>query len=60
LRQLHLAATLAPRPDGCVDVHATGTFDRMTSPLRRAPRWLTSTSVDVVVDAVLRPVGEAR
>ena len=57
---LSLAATLTARPDGGVDVHATGTFDRMTSPLRRAPRWLISAAVDVVVDAVLRPVGEAR
>ena len=57
---LSLAATLTHQPDGGVAVHATGTFDRMTSPLRRAPRWLISSSVDVVVDAVLHPIGEAR
>jgi polyisoprenoid-binding protein YceI len=57
---LSLATTLTHQPDGTVAVHATGTFDRMTSPLRRAPRWLISASVDVVVDAVLHPVRSAR
>ena len=52
---LSLAATLTPQPDGTVAVHATGTFDRMASPLRRAPRWLISASVHIVVDAVLQP-----
>ncbi len=52
---LTLVATLTPQPGGSVAVHATGTFDRMTSPLRRIPRWLIAPLVEVVVDAVLRP-----
>jgi hypothetical protein len=41
-------------------VHATGTFDQMTPPLRTVPRWLGSSFADVVVEAVLHPVGQAR
>ena len=52
---LTLVATLTPQPGGSVAVHATGTFDRMTSPLRRVPRWLIAPLVEVVVEAVLRP-----
>jgi polyisoprenoid-binding protein YceI len=52
---LSLVVTLAPEADGTVVVHATGTFDRMTSPLRSAPRWIIGATVDIVVDAVLRP-----
>lgn len=52
---LTLVATLDAQADGSVAVHATGTFDRMTSPLRMAPRWIIGATVDVVVDAVLRP-----
>ncbi|HEU4998128.1 MAG TPA: YceI family protein [Lapillicoccus sp.] len=52
---LSLVVTLAPESDGTVVVHATGTFDRMTSPLRGAPRWIIGATVDIVVDAVLTP-----
>jgi len=41
-------------------VHATGTFDQMTPPRRTAPRWLSSSFADVVVEAVLHPFGQAR
>jgi polyisoprenoid-binding protein YceI len=52
---LSLVATVAPGDDGTVVVHATGTFDRMTSPLRGVPRWIIGATVEIVVDAVLRP-----
>jgi polyisoprenoid-binding protein YceI len=57
---LSLLTTLTPQADGTVAVHATGTFDRMTSPLRGAPRWIIGATVDVVVEAVLHPVRTAR
>jgi polyisoprenoid-binding protein YceI len=56
---LSLVATLTPQDDGTIAVHATGTFDRLASPLRKAPRWLIGSTVDVVVEAVLRPVTAA-
>ena len=52
---LSLVVALARGTDGAVAVHATGTFDRMTSPLRGAPRWIIGATVDIVVDAVLTP-----
>ena len=52
---LSLNVTLAPEADGTVAVHATGTFDRMTSPLRSVPRWIIGATVEIVVDAVLTP-----
>lgn len=57
---LSLLTTLTPHDDGTVAVHATGTFDRMTSPLRGVPRWVIGATVDVVVEAVLHPVRAAR
>lgn len=57
---LSLLTTLTPGDDGSLAVHSTGTFDRMTSALRRAPRWIINGSVDVVVDAVLRPARAPR
>ena len=57
---LSLLTTLTPQDDGTVAVHATGTFDRMSSPLRGAPRWIIGATVDVVVEAVLHPVRAAR
>jgi polyisoprenoid-binding protein YceI len=57
---LSLLTTLTPQSDGTVAVHATGTFDRMGSPLRGAPRWIIGATVDVVVEAVLQPVHAAR
>jgi polyisoprenoid-binding protein YceI len=56
---LSLATTLTPQADGLA-VHATGTFDRMGSALRKAPRWLIGSEVQVVVDAVLQPAPDAR
>jgi polyisoprenoid-binding protein YceI len=57
---LSLLTTLTPQSDGTVAVHAAGTFDRMSSPLRGAPRWIIGATVDVVVEAVLHPVRAAR
>ncbi len=57
---LSLATTLTPQADGRLAVHATGTFDRMGSALRKAPRWLIGSEVQVVVDAVLQPAPDAR
>jgi len=57
---LSLVVTKTPSDDGTVAVHATGTFDRMTSPLRGAPRWIIAPAVDIVVDAVLQPVSASR
>jgi hypothetical protein len=36
-------------------VHATGTVHRMTSPLCSVPRWIIGATVDITVEAVLRP-----
>jgi hypothetical protein len=44
------------RPDVALD----SAFDRMGSALRKAPRWLIGSEVQVVVDAVLRPAPNAR
>jgi hypothetical protein len=52
--------TLTPQADGRLAVHAAGTFDRMGSALRKAPRWLIGAEVQVVVDAVLQPAPDAR
>ena len=52
---LSLVVTLAAQDNGTVAVHATGTFDRMTSPLRSVPRWVIGATVEIVVDAVLTP-----
>lgn len=52
---LSLVVTLAPQPDGTVAVHATGTFNRMSSPLRSVPRWVIADTVDILIDAVLTP-----
>ena len=41
-------------------MHVTGTFDRMGSALRKAPRWLIGSEVQVVGDAVLQPAPDAR
>jgi hypothetical protein len=57
---LSLATTLTQQADGHLAVHATGTFDRMGSALRKAPRWVIASEVQVVVDAVLQPAPEAR
>lgn len=57
---LSLVARLEPQADGSVKVHATGTFNRMTSPLRKTPRWIINPTIDVVVDAVLQPTRESR
>jgi hypothetical protein len=57
---LSLVVTMTPSDDGTVAVHATGTLDRMTSPLRGAPRWIIAPAVDIVVDAVLQPVSASR
>lgn len=54
---LTLIATLARQADGSIVVHASGVFARMTSPLRRAPRWLIGADVLVEVDSVLRRRG---
>jgi polyisoprenoid-binding protein YceI len=57
---LSLVTTLTPQANGRMAVHATGTFDRMGSALRKAPRWLVGSEVHVVVDAVLQPAPHAR
>jgi polyisoprenoid-binding protein YceI len=57
---LSLVVTKTPSDDGTVAVHATGTFDRMTSLLRGAPRWIIAPAVDIVVDAILQPVSASR
>ena len=57
---LSLLATLTSQDDGTVAVRATGVFDRITSPLRKAPRWIIAPTVVVRVDAVLRPTGRSR